>query len=184
MRRRKLIFLTGISFLAFFIGSAAQIRAENKTVITFVASGEELDQALSREESIRGLAVRSEFYDSSTYAVKKKMDELVERIANTLIPIFIYGAPERLEILEKWFPRMRGQLQCAKPAAGIFPTITVADGLAEMIADDESNLAGAHFFICIIDIEAISEKEFREQINASWEIEQKSLKEEGYGTLN
>lgn len=159
-----------------------EILALNHYELTFVNSDKELDTALNKGEALKGLAVRNEFYNTLDQKTKEKIDNLVTSIKNSLRPIFIYGSPMRLEILESWFPQTEGYIRCKQTVAGVFSTLPVNDELQNF--SGKGYLPGATIIMCDLDDTTKSEQEFRDHISNFWIVEKQNLKEEGYATLN
>lgn len=160
--------------------------------LTFVASSEELNIALKKGDGLRGLAVRSEFYDAGNVEMQRKIDDLVKSIQNELRPIFVYGPYVKLEIFEKWFYSKEKQkpivkkenFKCKPTAAGVFSTVPIDEKLVEKIVELAGQWTGANFAMCDDDETYKSEKDFRDRIDNFWRETKQSLKEEGWATLN
>src|SRR3989338_78113 len=135
-----------ICLLAVLPVFAGEIRAEDSYELTFVASAEDLAAALAKGDALRGFAVRSEFYDGSGEKSRKEIDKLVLSIQNNLRPIFIYGPGARLEILEAWYPKVKGFFKCKATSAGAFSTLPIGDALEK--ATSEGRLPGKTFLLC------------------------------------
>ncbi|MDO8523519.1 MAG: hypothetical protein Q7S12_04570 [bacterium] len=176
-------FIFGCLLLALVIFPSVG-RAQSAYEMTFVASVEELEAALKQGEALRGLAVRSEFYEASNQATKKKIDNLVESIQNSLRPVFIYGPDTRLEILEVWYPTVKGYFKCKATMAAVFSTIPIDEQLTAEVVEAAGGWTGANFLICDPYDGVQSEKDFRDRIDAFWREERQSLKNEGWATLN
>lgn len=166
-------------------------RKENRSVdagnfyeLTFVASSEELGIAFKKGEALKGLAVRSEFYDAGNVEMKRKIDDLVKSIQNELRPVFVYGPGMKLEILETWYAKTKGQFQCKPTAAGVFSTVPIDEKLVEKIVELTGGWTGANFAMCDSYDGAESEKDFRDRIDGFWRETKRNLKEEGWATLN
>ena len=159
-----------------------EIAGKDHYELTFVASNKELDVALNKGKTLRGLAVRNEFYDAANQKTKEKIDNFVNSIKNNLQPIFIYGQSLRLEILESWFPQAKGYFRCKPTMAGAFSTLPVNEELQN--STENGYIPGATFLMCDADDTAKSEQEFREYISDLWLAEKQDIREEGYATLN
>src|SRR3989338_7311137 len=157
-----------ICLLAVLPVFAGEIRAEDSYELTFVASAEDLAAALAKGDALRGFAVRSEFYDGSGEKSRKEIDKLVLSIQNNLRPIFIYGPGARLEILEAWYPKVKGFFKCKPTAAGVFSTIPINEKLVEEVVESAGGWTGANFLICDPYEGATSEKDFRDRIDGFW----------------
>lgn len=160
--------------------------------LTFVISADELNVALKKGDALRGLAVRSEFYDAANAETKRKIDDLVTSIQNELRPIFVYGHGIKLEVFEKWFYSKEKQIpivkkrnfKCEPTAAGVFSTVPIDEKLVEKRVELAGGWTGANFVMCDDYDGAKSEKDFRDRIDGFWRETKQSLKEEGWATLN
>jgi len=164
-------------FAAFVLFNGNAVSAAGTEEITFIASLNELNVAL-KNHAIKGIAVRSEFYNQSDSANKEKIDLLVSEHANRLVPIFTYGYDIDINILKKWFSG-RGQFNCQPMVmAGMFLSIYIPNGIVDISVDPAVEMCAPS------DIVDGSETWFREWILTEWLQIKKELKDAGYATLN
>lgn len=147
--------------------------------ISFISSEEEFIGVM-QADSVKGIAIRSEFYNSSGPIVKSQISFLVNKNINKLIPIFFYGYDiDRTAI--KTMLNKQVEFKCNPIImAGFFGTIPL----------NSVDFRGHDVFFCaagnieIMKAQDAYEDWFREWIENDWIVKKEELKALGYAILN
>lgn len=144
--------------------------------ITFISSEEDLIEAVNLPK-IKGIAIRSEFYNSAGLSLKIKIEYTVNTNINKLVPIFFYGYDIDRAAFNKLIYKKLAYDCDPIIIAGYFGTIPL----------NSQDFRGQDIKICIFG--AIfelgsSEDWFREWIEYNWLVWKEEYRALGYATLN
>ncbi|KKT29337.1 hypothetical protein A3G55_00080 [Candidatus Giovannonibacteria bacterium RIFCSPLOWO2_12_FULL_44_25] len=159
-----------VLFALFLFGNPA-LGAEDD--ISFVASFDELQNAVSKKDGIRGLAVSMKFYDASDQTVRGQIKDLITNVKKlSHRPIYIYGQPLESEQVNALLGSSNLVGGC-KPMffGGIWPT-KHADG-SEAVVD-----------MCGADDKSRTEEWLKNFISNDWRRLKLYWKKHGYEVLD
>jgi len=112
--------LVGLFVAVFVLANSIPALAEED--IFFISSENELTTALEQKDTLKGLAVSINFYNSTTLENQGKMDGLVIHIISLVLrPVYLYGQPFDRELAQRLLVSEDGSNCMPTAFAGIFP---------------------------------------------------------------
>ena len=144
--------------------------------VTFISSEVELTEAFNNR-NIKGIAIRSEFYNSVGLTLKIKIAYIVDTNINKLVPIFFYGYDiDRVAFNKLIYKKL--EYKCEPIIiAGYFGTIPL----------NSTDFRGSDIKICIFGAHhelGSYEDWFREWIEYNWLVWKEEYRALGYATKN
>jgi len=170
---KKLIFGLVLSML-FVLPILAE---DPQNEVIFISNEMELIDAM-KADRIKGIAIRSEFYNKTGPVVRAKIEMLIALNLNNLMPLFFYGYDIRADEVKRLFTE-KEDYPC-KPliVVGFFGLFNPNDVHMEQ---------GKHVQFCAygeIYEPGSHEEWFRNSIEEIWREWKAELKRDGYATLN